>query len=261
MGSWKHEVSVNDFSIGETKELSVGKNYLKRLFTAKRCHRGLNPLLKTLGEFTWMTGREVAVEYYTSFNKSSSPRYQVSGFELVVPELGDQGRVSNPRLTGKERTHYFETGKLLYVPLIHIHTHPDIYTIPSIADLEHMIVLSAKSGRVYPINGNTFKLKSAPLGIITGDCNMHFIWRYVGKDEGGDKISEVDIEKALLCSEYSKNPPQSEEEAVEMLEGSGLFKAYFAKRENFEMKTMGKKTIEEIVEKFAPFDVRVQRIE
>jgi hypothetical protein len=83
MGWDEHEFRVEDLAIGDTQEFEVGRNYLKKLLTARRWQRGLNPVLKTMREMTYATGREFAMDLYTSLSKSSAQRYQIQGLHFL----------------------------------------------------------------------------------------------------------------------------------------------------------------------------------
>jgi hypothetical protein len=242
MGFDTYDVHVNNVEIGRMQTFPVERQYLKNLFT-RRWGGNLNTSLRIVREFTELTGREVAIDFYTSFNASSSQKMRISTDNLVVPALGCQEMVFAPRMTGKERE--YDQRELLYVPLVHVHTHPGgSWPSPSEQDLRS--VHAAKSHR-YKVKSHEFTMHTPAIQVITGMGNGSLFYRLTGDE---------DAFWSFFSDYLSKPVNMREDEAAAMMNESGAFVAHSYRKPCNSL--VGKEALEDIAEKFA-HEVKVTR--
>jgi hypothetical protein len=220
MGLEKDEFRIRDLLVGTKQNFKVRDNYIKNLFQS-HSGTGLNNTLRLMRDFTQLTGREVAMDFFTSFNKSPAKRYQISGYTLAVPELGDQSRVYDPRLTGNEFTRGEGLDSIFFVPLFHIHTHPSFSSaVPSENDLRHS---SNRKKRTYEIKGNNFFMHTPSISVITSTYGTHLFYRPTGDLEAYIRFMEY---YASEESKFIRRNVRGEEDVAKMMEESGAFIAY-----------------------------------
>jgi hypothetical protein len=245
MGWREHEFRIRDLSVGTKQEFNVGDNYIKKLFQSFS-GTGLNSTLRVMREFTRLTGREVAMDFYTSFNKSPAKRYQIPGYTMAVPELGNQNSVTDPQLTGDEHTWGRGVDSIFYFPLFHIHTHPGhCSSTPSTADLQHC---SNRRERDYRMRGLEFYRHTPSISVITSTYNSHLFYRPTGDLEAYFKF----------MANYSPTDSLKEEDEVaKKMEDSGAFIAHSC-RDSFK-NVISREHVGEIADKFQT-TVEVTRI-
>ncbi len=145
------EIRIQDLERGIERRIDITPHFIRNTLTKK--YAGSPPdvseCLVTAADFTALTEREISFLLYSSF--PSDPQiYQsihtMSWFNhdrIAVPSVGNKVSVTDPILCrdtyAKEISKDDPQNERLYLPIVHIHTHPSSNCFPSTADLENAV--------------------------------------------------------------------------------------------------------------------------
>lgn len=243
----KPTIELSDLERGVQREFSITPSFLRFILSREIMgdQQTLDGCMRVAADFTAITYREMSMIIYSQLPKNPDDYKYRGRFLLVnklaVPNIGDMSSVHNPSLdnvvyasfVNKKEYGSGQTSGAVYVPIVHLHTHPGKIsgrgTFPSEEDLRntrwrYQLNLDVAGVRLQIINPELQVISMSEELTFSGYLpkSSQLFYQFTGNDQAYEIFLKE--YKALLAS-CSSDPKKFSQQ----MQLSGAFKTEYFK--------------------------------
>jgi len=240
----KNSILAQDLEIGIDKLIEITPQFIK--YNMEKRHAGdagdFGECLRIAADFTALTRREISFIVYSNFPTDPEKYRSIRAlwdswelFRIVTPSIGDKKSVPDPKLCReiyKDELRIGEPeGEDLYLPIFHLHTHPNSYSYPSEADL---INAMERYESEFSLGNIRLNVRNQTINVINNNdgCvdfgtrvnkDSQFFYQFTGDLEKFGQFMES--YKKTIDMAFDKASKFPEKVMAQEMEKSGAFKA------------------------------------